>query len=109
AGRGDVVAVDHGAVAADVGAPALGVAVHASVKPSTPWSPRHTQVWSMSTLSLLTSSAVLVRPMCGPPTRKYTSDRVVGLVGLLALWPCSRPTRSRTGDSTLPASIVTPA
>ena len=63
----------------------------------------------MSTLSLLTSSAVFVRPMCGPPTRKYTSESVVGLCGLLALWPCWRPTRSRTGDSTVPASIVTPA
>ena len=39
-------------------------------KPSTPWSARHTQVWSIRTLSLLTSSATSALPTCGPPTRK---------------------------------------
>src|SRR5919109_1879192 len=80
-------------------------------KPSTPWSARHTQVWSIRTLLLLTSSATSTLPMCGPPTRKYTSDSVVGLdgsffLGLLLLFFV--PTCRRSGDSTLPASIVTP-
>ena len=35
----------------------------------------------MSTWSLLTSSAVPALPTCGPPTRKYTSDSVVGFPG----------------------------
>jgi hypothetical protein len=50
--------------------------------------------------------------MCGPPTRKYTSDSVVGFDGSFFFGlelPFFLPTWSSTGDSTGPASIVTPA
>ena len=49
--------------------------------------------------------------MCGPPTRKYTSESVIGLAGsTFFAWPLPGwPTWSSTGDSTVPASIVTPA
>ena len=90
AGRGDVVAVDDHAGRADVGRSTDPCRrSRRSVKPSMPWSARHTQVWSISTLSELTSSARLVFPMCGPPTRKYTSLSVIGLrrVELLAAVP----------------------
>jgi len=83
-----------------------------SERPSTPWSARHTQVWSIRTLSRLTSSAMSALPTCGPPTRKYTSDSVVGLDGSFFFGlelPFFLPTCRSTGDSTRPASIVTPA
>src|SRR5512134_2136606 len=79
-------------------------------KPSTPWSARHTQVWSIRTSSLLTSSATSDLPTWGPPTRKYTSESVVGLDGsLFELCLGFLPTCRRNGDSTVPASIVRPA
>ncbi len=109
AGGGDVVAVDDDAVATGVGPPAVGVAVDAFGEAlDTVVAPPHPGV-SISTWSLLTSRAVSVLPMCGPPTRKYTSDSVIGLRGVLWLRPCLRPTRSSTGDSFRPASMVTPA
>ena len=47
--------------------------------------------------------------MCGPPTRKYTSESVVGLDGsLFAFFLGFLPTCRSIGDSTVPASIVTP-
>ena len=83
-----------------------------AVKPSRPWSARHTHVWSMSTLSALTSSAVVALPMCGPPTRKYTSLSVMGFAAsALFPWPLppALPTRMSTGESVVPASMVIPA
>src|SRR3954452_8095968 len=79
------------------------------VKPSPPWSARHTQVWSTSTLSLLISSATSVLPTCGPPTRKYTSDSVVGFEAELWSRPYFDPTSNSVADWVLPASTVTPA
>src|SRR3982751_5291997 len=61
----------------------------------------------MSTLEASTSRATSVLPTCGPPTRKYTSDSVVGFAG--DDQPNPWPTRSSTGDFDGPASNVTPA
>ncbi len=63
----------------------------------------------MSTSSAFTSSAVVVLPMCGPPTRKYTSLSVIGFAGSSTLSLSAAPTRSSTGESSVPASMVTPA
>src|SRR5918999_4179295 len=79
-------------------------------KPSTPWSARQTHVWSISTWSLETSSATSALPTWGPPTRKYTSDSVVGFDGSPFPQPARPfflPTRRSTGDTTVPASTVT--
>ena len=46
-------------------------------------------VWSIRTWSLLTSSATSALPTCGPPTRKYTSDSVVGLAGSIFFGPAA--------------------
>src|SRR5215204_3597660 len=74
-----------------------------SERPSTPWSARHTQVWSIRTLSRLTWSAMSALPTCGPPTRKYTSESVVGLDGsLLELFLALLPICRSLGDSTAP-------
>ena len=64
----------------------------------------------MSTLSALTSSAVVALPTCGPPTRKYTSLSVIGLAGVegvAAVAPCRRAAARATAS--VPASMVTPA
>ena len=81
-------------------------------KPSTPWSARQTQVWSIRTSSLLTSSAMSALPTCGPPTRKYTSDSVVGSKRWrffeLPWWPPLADLQEH-GRLLVPASIVIPA
>lgn len=83
-----------------------------------PWSARQAQMWSRSTLSLLTSRLTEALPTCGPPIRKNTSWSVVGLAGSLyfsefegppAPGFLALPMRISAGELTRPASTVTAA